>query len=92
MRRWILITLLCAGVHSTGLAHADEASVGCGEACDSEMNQCLSTCPAPPANQSQDAPYEIKCQNECARKVFHPCLDKCKPFKHKPPPKPDVEQ
>ena len=39
MRRWILITLLCAGVHSTGLAHADEATVGCGEACDSEMNQ-----------------------------------------------------
>jgi hypothetical protein len=92
MYRSISIALLTAGVLLTGLAHADEATVGCGEVCDSEMIQCLSKCPPPPANQSQDAPYEIECQNECAKKIFHPCLDKCKHFKHKPPPKPNVNQ
>jgi hypothetical protein len=92
MRRWIPIAFLCAPLLSSGLVYADEATVGCGEVCDNKMNQCLAKCPAPPPTQLQDAPFEIQCQNECAKTVFHPCLDECKHFKHKAPPKPNVKQ
>ena len=91
MRRWLPIAILAGAFVFAGLAVADESSVGCGEACDTKMVDCLAKCPAPPADQSVDAPYDLKCQNECATKVFHPCLDACKHFKHKAPPKPDVK-
>lgn len=92
MRRWLPIAILAGSFAFSGLATADEATVGCGESCDTKMMQCLDKCPAPPPDQAEDAPYDIECQNECAKKVFHPCLDECKHFKHEARPKPNVEE
>ena len=92
MRRWLPIAVLAGALALPGLATAEESTVGCGEACDTEMKQCLAKCPPPPAGQSEDAPYDIQCQNDCAKKVFHPCLDKCKRFPHEAPPNSDTKQ
>ncbi len=64
-------------------AGASARDVACGEKCDTKMNQCIATCEKPPeAQRGVGDSYEI-CQNECAKTIFHPCLDACKM------PKPD---
>lgn len=57
---------------------ADARDVACGEACDSKMNECVAKCEKPPEGQrGVGDEYEV-CSNECAKQVFHPCLDECK--------------
>lgn len=57
---------------------AGARDVACGEACDTKMNQCVEKCPKRPTTEAQEGPYDVACWNECAKKVFHPCLDACR--------------
>jgi hypothetical protein len=64
--------------------NAQARDVQCGEACDTEMNQCTSKCEGVPKGMKEsgkdhksDDKY-MDCWNVCAKTVFHPCLDACK--------------
>jgi hypothetical protein len=76
MLRGIVLSLFISSLLIAGAAGARD--VACGEKCDTKMNQCLATCEKPPeAERAEGDKYEV-CQNECAKSIFHPCLDACK--------------
>ena len=73
---WTIGMIAVACLMVSGSANARD--IACGEKCDTKMNQCIATCEKPPeAQRGVGDSYEI-CQNECAKTIFHPCLDACK--------------
>ncbi len=61
-----------------GVTSAGARDVACGEKCDTKMNQCVEKCPKRAKTEEQEGSYDVACWNECAKTIFHPCLDACK--------------